>query len=418
MDLNFKGKAWVGNIRQKFEDIFQQVDGFVSQAVGGAENNLSTVVQDLVHPKADPVKHEEQTASQEQIDIVGTYAKSAENNLSTVVQDLVHPKVDPVKHEEQTASQEHIDIVGTYAMISTEEKAIDIDIKQSREEQEPNHHPEDADKDVDALIYKNTSMGVEGNVNLEISAEEISLTDELTCSLDLSYSEDKNLSEASLFSEPADANFPLKEEKICCDPAEAIGCVNESPSALVSVDSCSTLAHDKKDGDVGLAFSISALSLESNNADSARRTDEAVSLAGSSRDEHEQSWKCAQFEDFIMSPLEIGHVDGCVTDNEDGSMESIDLSDDENPDESCVVVDSRPVYAFTSRARRFRSCKKIIQDAFTSRKRLAKEYEQLEILYGDIDGELDENTTLPFIATMPSFKAKKSATEDSEWELV
>ena len=41
------------------------------------------------------------------------------------------------------------------------------------------------------------------------------------------------------------------------------------------------------------------------DADSAR-TDEAVSLAGSSRDEHEQSWKCAQFEDFIMSPLEIG----------------------------------------------------------------------------------------------------------------
>lgn len=52
-----------------------------------------------------------------------------------------------------------------------------------------------------------------------------------------------------------------------------------------------------------------------------------------------------------------GHVDGCGTDNEDGSMESIDLSDDENPDESCVVVDSRTVYAFTSRARRFRSCK-------------------------------------------------------------
>lgn len=191
----------------------------------------------------------------------------AENNLSTVVvQDLVLPKVDPVNHEEQTASQEQIDIVETFAKsMSNEEKALYIDIKQSCMEQEPNDHPEDADKNVGALIYKNANMGVEGNVNLEISAEEISSTDELTCSLDLSYSEDKNLSEASLFIEPADANLPLKEEKICCDPVDSIGCVNELPGALLSAESCSILARDKKDGDVGLAFSSSALSLESNS---------------------------------------------------------------------------------------------------------------------------------------------------------
>ncbi|KAL7189676.1 hypothetical protein ACSBR1_039340 [Camellia fascicularis] len=68
-------------------------------------------------------------------------------------------------------------------------------------------------------------------------------------------------------------------------------------------------------------------------------------------------------------------------------METIELPEKAKFDESCVIVDSKLLYSVYCRAQKHRSYKKILQDAFASKKRLRKEYEQLAILYGDIDVE-------------------------------
>jgi hypothetical protein len=63
--------------------------------------------------------------------------------------------------------------------------------------------------------------------------------------------------------------------------------------------------------------------------------------------------------------------------------------------------------------------KKKIQDAFFSKKRLTKEYEQLAIWFGDLDGhdttqrELSSSTT---ITLDPD--PQTNSTQDSEWELL
>ncbi|KAJ1400830.1 hypothetical protein SESBI_29266 [Sesbania bispinosa] len=69
------------------------------------------------------------------------------------------------------------------------------------------------------------------------------------------------------------------------------------------------------------------------------------------------------------------------------SLEDIKLNDDVKLEESCVFVDDSELYAVAYRAQKLRSYKKRIQDAFASKKRLAKEYEQLAIWYGDADME-------------------------------
>lgn len=58
----------------------------------------------------------------------------------------------------------------------------------------------------------------------------------------------------------------------------------------------------------------------------------------------------------------------------------------------------------------YRVFQKMIQDVFMSRKRLAKEYKQLAVLYEDIDKESTEENKLPNIGT--------TDLPDSEWELL
>ncbi|KAK6946647.1 hypothetical protein RJ641_000120 [Dillenia turbinata] len=98
-------------------------------------------------------------------------------------------------------------------------------------------------------------------------------------------------------------------------------------------------------------------------------------------------------------------------------METIELNDEVKLDESCVVVDSCAL-TLSRRVRHPRSYKKIIQDAFASKRRLAKEYEQLAIWYGDIDAEFGQQRVQKTLSCFPVNSSSKNDPNDSDWELL
>lgn len=120
----------------------------------------------------------------------------------------------------------------------------------------------------------------------------------------------------------------------------------------------------------------------------------------------------------VLSLVSIGcSDDSAIEDLTESEMENIDLSENVKLDESCVIVDNSFLYEVSRRNRRLRSYKKKIQDAFSSKKRLTKEYEQLAIWFGDLDGhdtmqhELSSSTTI-------TLDPQTNWRQDSEWELL
>ncbi|XP_076942540.1 uncharacterized protein LOC143612440 [Bidens hawaiensis] len=97
-----------------------------------------------------------------------------------------------------------------------------------------------------------------------------------------------------------------------------------------------------------------------------------------------------------------GLAEGVTVDFEDARKGAVDSS----------VISGKLSFPKTSRNK---SYKKMIQDAFMSRKRLAKEYKQLAILYGDIDKELCQPTEGQS-SKLPPVQLHDGP--DSEWELL
>ncbi|XVF78727.1 hypothetical protein PTKIN_Ptkin14bG0158800 [Pterospermum kingtungense] len=129
----------------------------------------------------------------------------------------------------------------------------------------------------------------------------------------------------------------------------------------------------------------------------------------------------AQFQ--ALSSSDIGHIYDASEDISISSMETIDLCDEVKLEDSCVIVDSTSLYAASRIMKKHRSYKKRIQDALTSKKRLAKEYEQLAIWFGDADmgSNPDHFQTLRPSSSSTASECKNKQTEhpcDSEWELL
>ncbi|XP_019193468.1 PREDICTED: uncharacterized protein LOC109187658 [Ipomoea nil] len=109
----------------------------------------------------------------------------------------------------------------------------------------------------------------------------------------------------------------------------------------------------------------------------------------------------------LISPVE---TDPC--------METIDLSDKEKLDFSCVQMDSnKPLNTVSSGPRRLKSYKKLIQDALTSRKKLVTEYKLLAIWYGDIDPEGCQHS-MDSPANVPATSLQSCKCCESGWELL
>lgn len=127
----------------------------------------------------------------------------------------------------------------------------------------------------------------------------------------------------------------------------------------------------------------------------------------------------------------MGSDDKSLASSIESILEDIQLNDDPKLEESCdlkleqscVFVDDSELYAVSSRAQKLRSYKKRIKDAFASKKRLAKEYEQLAIWYGDTDIEPSQGSSqilLPFGSRkyMDSKNLQVQQDSETEWELL
>nr|GEW20313.1 myosin-4 like [Tanacetum cinerariifolium] len=139
------------------------------------------------------------------------------------------------------------------------------------------------------------------------------------------------------------------------------------------------------------------------------KTDEPVSITGLGTSEYYHNWNVAQFEASCWS--EIGGTERSTVDSEELIMDNIDLSENKQLGESCVIVDGK-LLNFPHKSKGIRSYKNIIQDAFMSKRRITKEYEQLSVLYGDID-----NKFKPPIGTGIAPKLTEDL-PDSEWEIL
>lgn len=121
----------------------------------------------------------------------------------------------------------------------------------------------------------------------------------------------------------------------------------------------------------------------------------------------------------VLLSESIGLLD--VSDYEDNvsSMESIDLYDEAKLEDSSVYVDNSALYAVSSTLRRHRSYKQMLRDAFTSKKRLAKEYEQLAIWFGDADmGSNNGSNQRPQTFLTTTQCEDLQAETDSGWEVL
>ncbi|XP_057952374.1 uncharacterized protein LOC131146654 isoform X1 [Malania oleifera] len=220
-------------------------------------------------------------------------------------------------------------------------------------------------------------------------------------------------------SETSHKEFLQKVENSVDNPANSSGCYSGTPIPALSCHSVWNASSGNQVVETEAALSSSVVSFGSNVLDT-YGTSEAESLSGSCGNRHEQQCDSIQMGGFTAS-LEFGHSDD-FDDITDPGMVDTDLCDKVKLEDSCVIVDgSLPNASF--RARKPRSYKIKIREAFTSRKKLAKEYEQLAILYGDTDvqcSQPDVQNLWPSVSITPLDSKKRPLHDlcDSEWELL
>ncbi|KAK4576983.1 hypothetical protein RGQ29_027485 [Quercus rubra] len=416
MDLNRKGITWVGNFFQKLEAVCQEVDDIVSKdTVKYVENQLqnmggnvkkfySDVVQDAL---VDSVKREAQAVALKSNAAIGTYLKSMmgdekKQEVTVIMQSNVQPEaVDPVTKQLPDA------LNGSHLKSQTPPTSVD-----SLEEAVTD---KTLQKDDDVPTSENPNESTEESA-IEESAPEV---------LELILPGDEESSEA-LFSvvngekiiqemRPLSACSSLLAESFSLSgksPDNSLGalscnysgdCVCDYSSKLPSSPPAPIISCKNKSVESGLGSSSSILSLESIEEDTSR-IKEILSLNESSESA-------------------LGHSYDLNNDINDPDMETIELCDKVKLDESCVIVEPSELYAVSHRVRKLRSYRKKIQDAFASKKRLVKEYEQLAIWYGDVDMGSSKDGSQPLLTATPakSLDSKNLQLElsyDTEWELL
>ncbi|KAL0353821.1 UNVERIFIED_CONTAM: hypothetical protein Sangu_0963400 [Sesamum angustifolium] len=214
--------------------------------------------------------------------------------------------------------------------------------------------------------------------------------------------------------ESTSASFINKAENIDHSEAE---CNISTPS--------SRTAYETKAVDMLPAISIlksnGSLALTSTLADNNTfPSDGSDFVDGSFKSRHGEHYNDGQ---FAISPSEAGneHEFGLGI---SGLMETVDLSPDVKHDERTVPFTGNYARVASHHRRNFRYYKNLIQDAFTSRKRLSKEYEHLAIMFGDIDIESSQHFAPRSLPSSPHTYAdavrmrSSQETYETEWELL
>ncbi|KAJ7981805.1 Fiber Fb32-like protein isoform 3 [Quillaja saponaria] len=173
-------------------------------------------------------------------------------------------------------------------------------------------------------------------------------------------------------------------------------------------------------------FSSEAVSCKNNLAAVTGCTSYSTRLLVCSAPASDADGEIMEFEATHVSSCRSQSVESCddsICNSIIFGMENVELYNKSKLEESCVFVDDSELHAVSCRARKLRSYKKRIQDAFSSKKRLTKEYEQLAIWYGDTDMEFSQDRSHSLFPITPrtSLESKKLEGQhacDSEWELL
>ncbi|KAH6785284.1 hypothetical protein C2S51_037739 [Perilla frutescens var. frutescens] len=213
---------------------------------------------------------------------------------------------------------------------------------------------------------------------------------------------------SSLIMESTSVDFLMKAENVLHSRSVSDGCTSN-----ISAASFINAADKSKAVDVDPAFLI--LESNDNNALQTDRSEFVIGLSESGHEEHYEDGFSSETANIYAFGVPIGDLD----------LETVHLSPNVKHDGRRVVLNSNSVLAGSYRRRNFRYYKNLIQGAFTSRKRLSKEYEHLAIMYGDIDVESNHhfkpsspssfpNTALQDVAGTQSSREMS----ENEWELL
>ncbi|XP_020224508.1 uncharacterized protein LOC109806497 isoform X2 [Cajanus cajan] len=463
MDLNFQNINWVGNIYQKFEAVCQEVDDIVSQdAVKYLENHVqnvgdnvkkfySGVVNDLLpFPTLAGSKYESHS-----VDLTNNTGFSApghkdnnnkrdeENPINNFIKPLQNSNAIDINNNQQAGVPIKQNLVNEVSVetcydspevgdsyitqeevgddssetsgadkkenlhTSIEEVAVEpvpkhmdlISVREKGSLEFPIHsesNSDSLDSGCEVLIRTKDNVDVNAGQNSCLIVEEISMNSS-TSQLSSSQSLDEEESiKVSLFSESSDVVY------------EATHCILDevSPNDSVSCESPVTKTEP-------LCFK-STLASDSLYSKPLRSYSFEIECCQNNSDK-----SLASSIESILEDIQL---------NDDPKLEeSCDLKLEESCDlkleQSCVFVDDSELYAVSSRAQKLRSYKKRIKDAFASKKRLAKEYEQLAIWYGDTDIEPSQGSSqilLPFGSRkyMDSKNLQVQQASETEWELL
>ncbi|CAI8583699.1 unnamed protein product [Vicia faba] len=260
-------------------------------------------------------------------------------------------------------------------------------------------------KDTDKVNVEQDPCLIFEENNMSLSSAEV---------LDFPSVGETELSKASLFNELTDVDkgdndvlaevSPAVSYASCKRPNTTETGTSDIKCSLVS-DSSYSESHKCSSGYVALCTSDS-------------------SMAHVCRDSSQTAGQVKESHDGIVSscrcqPIESNGDSRSI----ESSLEDIQLNNDTKLEESCVFVADSELYAVSYRIQKLRSYKKRIQDAFSSKKRLAKEYEQLAIWYGDADMEPNQDTpqTRALFSSRTYANAENLQVQqasETEWELL
>ncbi|PIA30451.1 hypothetical protein AQUCO_05500016v1 [Aquilegia coerulea] len=430
MDFTTNGFDWVVNLRQKFETVCIEVEDKICQEAKYLENHVQAFYEDVIQ------------------DLLPSSCMAP--GKETVSGSSVVKSPDDVNedHIKRTPSHEESEVISPVGQdcCQTADSTEDCDIHNE------NHflHPSDVN-----LVSKGSEKTQEENGILETSKLAIennhSVKNEkyaphpsevvppVRNQASLSTSprnticlEPETSFEGVALSTHKDNEIPIYEQFVVDQEEKALS--TEPPSLetsamLCSSRDCSTSScfselcdedHNRVSVPLPMLASTEVISSLESSQESELCCHNGLDAVECIADVSSSSQSCNLEHPAVLPTESEGSFN---VDDAESCMENIELFDNIKLGESCVVVDNINLQV-PPRSSNRRSLKKTLQHALASRMRSTKqrEYEQLAILYGDIDADINErraDSTLCILAKDAHLKIPSAHDLcDSDWELV
>lgn len=388
MDLNSKGIAWVGNIYQKFEAMCMEVDDIVRQdTLKYVENQIQTVGNNVKQFCSEFIEDVLPPSSGKDTDL------KVHENLKERTDENPEKELCKENSKGGLTVEYHIGTVGNN-LKQLRLQFREDSIEGTDENPKQGLYDEDSNEDLRETTIENSKKGATESPADKQSQSTIS---------EIGAISDDNSSMTS------GVHFITREDSNSVEESCIVNDLNQSCELKVSShgpsspfgDNCSEESNDTQAADVTLTeFPRKGIDLNSPSVNN-----EAV-LCFSETEE----------------PVESSDEEAEESDADEQSMETIPLFDKAKLEESCIMVDSNELRFISCHPAKYKSYKRRIREAFASKRRLVKDYEQLATWHLDLDEVIDQQQERRR-STVPSALVRKSGSSDnvfseSEWEII